>query len=281
MVEFAKMTTIPFGHLQNGGHLHANSDLVFTDSDYLGEGFKRFSPWVNPSKLFVEYRMEPLRNARSTDGKSQSIVFGYVREMESSFAISEVASLIINIILGFYYHEEYITEYVKEFFQISQDRLTITNIKDIYTNFHSIYLNQWIESTSKAIIKWTFKINKLSQSNQYYFGITSNEKAPDTDFAVGVNSYYIGYNGRVYRGSISCNFIEPFRKTIRDGDSVTFTLHLPSKSWLGRIDRDEKPGTDYKFCKIDVAEDIRYKFVIQLGAFGDSVTLTSFKREYL
>ena len=73
--------------------------------------------------------MEPLQNAKSANDNSQSIVHGYLREMESLFEISEVTSLIINIILGFYFQGEYITEYVKENFEISPDKLTITNIK--------------------------------------------------------------------------------------------------------------------------------------------------------
>ena len=97
--------------------------------------------------------VDPLQNSRAADYKSHHVVFGYVHDMELELQLMEIASLIINVILGFYYNPEFITKYLDEYFKVSDDRLTITNIKEIDVCEHGIYLNQWIESTSKSITK--------------------------------------------------------------------------------------------------------------------------------
>ena len=103
--------------------------------------------------------------------------------MESKLKLSEIASLIMNIILGFYYHSEYFSVFLEDIFNVSPDGLTITSMQDLSCNHHAIYLNQWIKSTSKSIVKWTFKIDTMMPSTDLFFGITSTEKKPDEDVA--------------------------------------------------------------------------------------------------
>ena len=56
--------------------------------------------------------MEPLAIAKSADSKQRCVVFGYIHDMESKLKLREIASLIINIVLGFYYHGEFIAKFL-------------------------------------------------------------------------------------------------------------------------------------------------------------------------
>ena len=223
--------------------------------------------------------MDPIQNAKFADSKSKRVVFGYVNKMESKFKLSQIATLIISIILGFY-SGEYIRSFLDECFEISQDKLTITRNK--YAAFvHSIYLNQWIDSTSKSMVKWTFKINKVNhRSAEIYFGLTSEELAPGVDFSNGkFESFCVDNFGQRYKGNNSHGRVRSFN--INTNDLVTFTLDLISGKWLCCIIQDGRNrGVDNELFRIKVSEDVKYKFVLQMTAKGNSVTLKSFEITY-
>ena len=114
------------------------------------------------------------------------------------------------------------------YFKVSPDKLTITNIKETPAGSEpTIYLNQWIDSSSKAIAKWTFKMNKIYGRNGIYFGITDKEVDPTEDFAEHGVNYYIGGYGGVYGGMNRLNNIDSFYP--KDGDCVSFILDLSLK----------------------------------------------------
>ena len=136
-------------------------------------------------------------------------------------------------------------------------------------------MNQWIESTSKSIVKWTFRVHKLH--GDFYFGITSKETDLDTDFSTATcSNYCVGPLGDTYYRDNHSDTIESF--DIEDGNLVTFTLNLISKKWFGTIHNGDE--VDNELFDVEVADDIKYKFVLQLVCEGDSVTLNNFEIKY-
>ena len=226
--------------------------------------------------------MDPLPNGMLAETRSRQIVFGFIHEAELQLKLSEIAALIINMILGFYYHGEYFASFLEDHFEVSPDRLTLTNIKEIDLGNHTSYFNQWIESTSKSIVKWTLKINKAEKTNlkfdsAFYFGLATKESDPSKDFATSKTLNYciddLGWKYKSYMGdgrAVSFAFNE--------GDLVIFTLDLASKQWLGKVGVD---GTDIELFDVEVSDDIKYKLAMQMSKVGDSVTLVSFERSYL
>ena len=77
---------------------------------------------------------------------------------------------------------------------MSEDKLTITNIKHVDFVAHAIYFNPWIESTSKCIVKWTFKMNRMvRRGGEFYFGLVSKEKDVKDDFSDWTTEYIPNY----------------------------------------------------------------------------------------
>ena len=252
-------------------------------------------PYSNLTETFDTscWLMDPLQNAKFADGKTGCIVDGYIHDNESKLKLAQIHSLIFTVILGFYYHAEFISKYLKDNFKVTDDRSTISNIEDISCNDHTIYFNQWIESKSTAIVEWMFRINKVIKAGQMYFGITSKEKAITQDFAADASewssadastmsfgptiatkddvSYSVNGLGTTFKGIYISGRKPEF--TIEQGNSVTFILDLVSKKFCGRIKGEDNIAF---FSDIEVSQDIKYKFVLQMGSCGESVTLQTF-----
>ena len=216
--------------------------------------------------------MDPLQNAKSADCKTVKLLHGYIHDIESNIKLTEIASLIFNIILGFYYHSEFVAKFLGDHFRVSEDKLTVTNIAHIGTDRHTIYFNQWLESISESIVTWTFKINHIVSKGNVYFGLTTEDAAAYRDFAEQTDdSYCIDGYGRIYYGAEREDNIESF--AIEDNDALIFTLDLGAETWS--VMRNN--GVNQKITGIKVSDDIKYKFVIQLGSLGDCVTLSGFE----
>ena len=222
--------------------------------------------------------MDPLRNGKLADSKASHIVFGYVRDMEITLKLTEITEYIIHIILGFYFNYEYFASYLKEHFEVSPDKLTITNIKKVDFRRHTIYLNHWIASTSKCIARWTFKINSFQPiaMTEMYFGLVSSQQAPNEDFATieqqHVPNYCIANSGSRYPNGKSIGTIGQSFK-IKEGDIVTFTLDLIVGTWNGKI--HDKTDT-LIINDVEISEDIKYKLAVQIRQQGSSITLLDY-----
>ena len=223
--------------------------------------------------------MDPLQNGITANARSTQIVFGFIHEAESQLKLAEIAALIIKIILGFYYNGEYFASFLKDHFEVSPDKLTLTNIKEIDMGHHTSYFNQWIESTSNSIVKWTLKINKAEKTMfdcADYFGIATKEDDPSKQFATADTLNYCiddgGWKYKSYEGDGRVSF------KFEEGELIIFRLDLPSKQWLGKVGID---GTDIELFKIEVSDDTKYKLVMQMSKVGNSVTLVNFDWTYL
>ena len=223
--------------------------------------------------------MESLINAKSADSRSKRIIHGYIHRSEIQLKLPEIASLIINIILGFYYSGEFISKFLDKYFEVSQDKLTITNLREIEFEEHTIYLNQWIESMSKAIVRWTFKINAMSNHNRtrIFFGFASKERPSEYDFTTDkcefIPNYSISNYSSPWIDGRTTNINVPMQYEMRKDDLVSFTLDLVSKKWKCRI---HGKTDELEICDVKTSDNIRYKFVLQIACVGDSITLVNY-----
>ena len=92
---------------------------------------------------------------------TKNLVMGYIRDSESSLHLEAVPMMISYLISIFYHISEHITKVRDDCHQISDDKLTVTNIKQCRLNQQGIYLNEWVQSMSNMTFTWTFLINKL------------------------------------------------------------------------------------------------------------------------
>ena len=116
--------------------------------------------YVNCQVFSELVNMDSLQSVKCADQRAKDIVYGFIKHMEQSLALRAIPTEIYDIFLAFYYFGEYFYKAREDCFKISDDKSTITCIKDCsYTN-HTIYLEQIIPSLSKEIISWTFRVNK-------------------------------------------------------------------------------------------------------------------------
>ena len=92
---------------------------------------------------------------KNIDERSKNIVFGYIHEIEQLFKL-EIPPLVVHLCLVFYFMDEFFAKVRDDFFKLSQNKLKVRNIHECGFD-HTIFCNQWIESTSKCIVKWTSK----------------------------------------------------------------------------------------------------------------------------
>ena len=112
--------------------------------------------------------MASLQVGKNAGKRSKCIIFGYLREQESSLKLSipSIPPIIAYLSIAYFDNPEFFARAREDCFVISDDKLSVTNIAEIVWSKHCIYLNQWIESTSKLIAIWTFKI-KWVPSGRY------------------------------------------------------------------------------------------------------------------
>lgn len=202
--------------------------------------------------------MQSLQSLKWVDQKCKDIVYGFIKQMEKSLKLKTIPFEIFNIFLAFYYGCEYFNKSMEGSFKISDDRLSITANEDCADdNYHTIYMNQSVESLSEEIICWTFKVNKLR--GYTYFGVT-NAKSK-----------------QILEDDHGMCLADPTNPTddpnYLDGQSITFTLDLIKGELLFKVEDDP----DNVVCQdVEKENDIAYVFVIQLDKKDASVTLTNF-----
>ena len=203
-------------------------------------------------------------------------VFGYIRNIELLFKFPSIPIVIFYLCLGYYYNAEQFEDARKDCFRISNDKLTITNIKRCRFPNHTIYLQRFIESTIERVIKWTFKINRLG--SDYYemaFAIVSKQESIKKGIFRQADYFMVFNNGIREFYPTGC-VIENSRKDgciFTEGDLVSLTLDLKNGMVYYQINDGNHVFITDRF-KSD--RSTKYKMAIQLKTIGSSVTLKQF-----
>ncbi len=230
----------------------------------------------------------------SGDHQVKSIVFGYIRKHESLKSVN-IPSVISYTCLKYYFINEFFDKAPNNYFEISNDKMMITNIGTIIDHTflfdHTIYCHQWIPTSSNIMVKWTFFIKKLR--NGMFFGLASNDNNTNKDFCIN------GVNGRFYQvqhTGVCINGVKgPFSQVQqtderysqtnypynlwKSGDTVTFILDLINKSDQFCMKINDQPQTTI-FNNIMTGIDIKYKMAIQIPSKDDCVILKNFQESY-
>ncbi len=233
----------------------------------------------------------------SGDHQVKSMVFGYIREHESSKSIN-IPSVISYICLKYHFINEFFDKALNNYFEISNDKKMITNIGG--TIDHTIYCHQWIPTSSNIMVQWTFFIKKMQ--NGMYVGLASNDKNINKDFCINAAQapcYQLQNTGdRYYKSNgddISwmdakppyyiCEEPDHFYPLIgtnlrwKSGDTITFILDLNDQNDVFCIEINNQPR-QVIFNKITKGIDIKYKMALQMPVKDDCVILKSFQESY-
>ena len=97
-------------------------------------------------------------------------MFGYIREKENELILHNIPSIISYISLMYYFHGEHFDKH-GQYLKSSPDKMTITNIQktrmDLSCNWKNVAIGRTsINSMSKCMIKWTFKINSVNENQR-------------------------------------------------------------------------------------------------------------------
>lgn len=207
------------------------------------------------------------------DSRSEYVVFGYLRNMDSRFSLSShIPPLVSHLCLRFYFIFECFDEARTDCFKISDDRLTIANIKQCGYQ-HTIFLCKWIESTSKSIATWKFERNSTDSVGTIGFGIisTDEEDLLYSDFCSvepkhkpNYCVYNVGY--KFENGKSGQNMThQVIHKNV-----ATFILNLSKKTFSCL---DAKGDIMILFDDIEISNNIKYKFAVQIRYYGDYLKL--------
>eukprot|EP01084_Bolivina_argentea_P254612 428071_1 len=226
--------------------------------------------------------MSSMKRIKNVDAHSKYCVFGYIREMELNLKLPTIPLLISYICVSYFYEPEYFSKARPDCFKISENKLTITNIKTTNDNTHTVYCHKWTNSMSNSIVKWTFVINGKKQdtdSDGIFFGFVTQENKGSIlcDFSSNreLPNYAIGHNGTKFFGSAICNTEASYG--FDEKDEIEYTLNLKNASISSNINN---ANDLILFNNIERSGDINYKMVVQMPAKGDSVTLKKFYIAY-
>ena len=108
--------------------------------------------------------MSSLKKVKLTTQMTKDRVFGFVRRIEQALeSYRNIPVIISYLCLAYYSISEYFDKARTDCFKITDDKLTITNIKKCIDEKHTIFMKQWIDSQCDLICEWLFKINTYTQ----------------------------------------------------------------------------------------------------------------------
>ena len=205
--------------------------------------------------------------------RSKYCVFGYMRNMEQLLKLSSIPVVIAYLCLKYYAIPEMFDKFPTKYFQTTKDKLTIMNKLHAPYNQHCIYLYQWIDSTSKSIIKWTFKINRLYLINPFIHGHSKT-----ITFSLGFKQDDIN-KGIVQTDGIYFSNEGLFSKiNFKTGDIVILKLDLIKREFTYQVNDAQEIHLQHPGSVV-VTKDVKYKMAMESLPIGNSVTIQDFSIE--
>ena len=217
--------------------------------------------------------MASLQVGKNAAKRSKSTIFGYLREQESllKLSIPSIPPIIAYLCIAYFDNPEFFARAREDCFVISNDKLTVTNIAEIVWRKHCIYLNQWIESTSKLIATWTFKIDEM-RDGRYSVSFVIVSKEHDVNRRPRDDPYY----GFVDNGSMSTALginCADKNATFGGGDQIRIKLDLSKATTSIRVnDKNEVISRS----KVQISDHIKYKMTVLLTPLNSIVSLKEF-----
>ena len=238
--------------------------------------------------------IQELKDASLTD---QYSVCGYMRSCEKELSLNAIPPRIIYLVLSFYYQREYFDR-SPQGITISKDKLKITSTsiaESYWTNLS--FLKQCIDSTSNAVVEWTFKLEKKDGKNH-----------DNSNYGLSIG-FYSNYDDKYLKSNPVLEAVAPFYVHCarnREGNEMSNAWSQgQNDSSLAEFQNPAAINSDYLhndqvkfkydtkeskiyiqindnqsrllFEKIDKAEGIGYKIGICLSQNGDSVFLINFQ----
>lgn len=224
--------------------------------------------------------MTTFSKLKNSDNHIKHTVFGYLREFQNKKCLN-IPLAICQLCLQYYYVSEYFQLANSNFIQISSDKLTATNIRGF--NMDSIYLNQWIHSTSNQICIWKIKINHKQDSWGYVmqFGLTSKEITNGGEFCTKADVPNYGFRSDFYRIKDGCilnkdDTKHKSSKMFQSNDTLTLVLDLVKMTFICLINNKER----LRFENIKRGNHIKYKMAFTLLNRNDCITLEQYQEIY-
>eukprot|EP01084_Bolivina_argentea_P173912 301254_1 len=220
-----------------------------------------------------------VKSSKQASNRVKSLVFGYIREHESLESIN-IPSLISYTCLTYYFVHEFFSKAREDHFKISDDKMMVTKIEGNGHLDHTIYCNQWINTSSNIIAKWTFSVQNDSNVKSMYFGLASNDKIIDEDFCSQDNGpcYEISSAGDKFSHTFPGGYPLGSEFGWHSNGTITFILDLTNLTFAIQIN-DEKPKAI--FNDIEKGNDIKYKMAVQLCDKNDCVILKEYEESYV
>ena len=214
---------------------------------------------------------------KDVDQRTNDVVNGYLRNQQSLLPYTDnpyylIPSLVIHLILSFYFDPEYFESDSNGYYKVSDDGKTVQKAGGSYNC--SVYGHAVIPSHLGGIYEWTFKI--IVEGISISIGITADiHKTFKKGFWRNTNhsNYAAVYSGhKASKNEFKYGY--PIER-IRDGDIVKMHLDLNKKQLIFWIN-DKDLGPAWK--NIDVGEDIQYKMAIVATSGKIKLELMDFKR---
>ena len=217
----------------------------------------------------------------AVDQHAQYTVYGFIREIESTFKASiNIPVEIIKICTLYFWWGEYFENCGESFIIDREQKDTITKINTMHDGWNNMVLGyNWLESNTSNIIRWTFELIKSTESNDagLYIGITSKNHHGLNHNAgfvaeVGTQNYFYFYpNYLVHNGlAVDKYWKKPFTE---QGSILMMELNL-KKGHISFTHDNEFYGIAFDNIKQD--DDTKYKLAVGLYDEGVALKLVSF-----
>ena len=208
--------------------------------------------------------------------KVKYLISGYNKRIVNNSSVI-IAPLIQSLCLLYYYQMDYF-EKAHENYKISQDKLTVTLERGGGSWNTWAVCNEWINSMSNAIIKWTFHIQQPTKSGSgICFALTSKDNGVFFRYASSDGDTYVHCNSGITYGNKKKIHDIPSTKSGKyrvfgHDDIVLYILDLKKGVLRCKI----KGKKQWTITKVKRSKDVRYKMIVVMIFAGDSITLKDY-----
>lgn len=234
--------------------------------------------------------MSAFKISKKANEPTKMLIYGFIKaaQKELNILLNNIPIPIQQYIVAYYYLHEYFYKAPDNHFEISDNKLTITNIKNT-PHQYQVWMNQSVSSLSDNIFTWRFKINKLKDGIN--FGIVPSkhcvENCMDFWFWEFRPVYSITNKQCIHKypwKETDCHLIRDMtpnsnlaQLTFGSGDEVSLTLNIKESTINCTINDDPSFNLFTDIEKhFEELNDIEWKLIFSMGNKDDCITLLNF-----